>query len=111
MKNYAWRISKKDCVAYLEDRKLAMEIMKILKISGRHSASSFMAIYYSPGGKQFAWQIRFGAESWELVTQALGIEEIPKTHHSANHYDLRSNKKSQRQVTHVAEQFYRNKCS
>ncbi len=111
LKNYAWRLGKKDCVTYLEDRKLAAEIMKILKISSSHSPSSFMATYYSPGGKQFAWQIRFGAENWELVTQALGIEEIPQNPPFVNLKDLRRKKKSQRQVTHAAEQFFRNKCS
>ncbi|MCL6519815.1 MAG: hypothetical protein K6T99_08280 [Armatimonadetes bacterium] len=93
MKNYAWRLGRKDGVAYIEDRKLAMEILKI-EGSRPHSTGGIMATYYSPRGKEFAWQVRFRIEHWGLVMQALGIEVMSQHCHSMKGNGSQGKKKS-----------------
>ncbi|MDH7482937.1 MAG: hypothetical protein QHH26_13330 [Armatimonadota bacterium] len=110
MKNYAWRLGKKDGVAYIENRKLAMEILKI-ESSRPRSTGGIMATYYSPGGKEFAWQVRFPVEHWGLVMQALGIETMLHHCHSEKGNGSQSKKKSRRSVTRAAARFSRSKGS
>jgi hypothetical protein len=60
-------------VAYLEDRKLVTEILK-LEGSRLRIDDAVMATYFSPGGKPYAWQVKFDMDDWTRISKALGLE-------------------------------------
>ncbi len=73
LSNCVWKFSGKYGMAYLENRKLVDEI---LMVEGRplHGRDVVLATYYSPGGKTFAWQVRFSMANWAAVSRALGLD-------------------------------------
>lgn len=77
LSNCAWRLNNKYGIAYMEEKKLADEI---LGLEGRYSRNgdTLMAIYLSPGGKIFAWQVVFETKNWEQVLNKLGIQYVVK---------------------------------
>lgn len=77
MSSLAWRFNNKYGVAYLEDRGLVDEILK-LEGSRLKLNDGVMATYLSPGGKPFAWQIAFSMNNWEHISRILGVEEFEK---------------------------------
>lgn len=64
----------------MEDRKLAVRILGLEGTRPRLD-DAVMATYITPGGKTFAWQVRFDMASWDDIAKALGIEvcERPPT--------------------------------
>lgn len=73
MSNYAWKLSNKLGVAYLEDKAL---LTKIVDVEGSRLKfeKAVMATYFSPGGKAIAWQVSFNMAEWDRVARAIGME-------------------------------------
>ncbi|MHB0912548.1 MAG: hypothetical protein ACYC2Y_03765 [Armatimonadota bacterium] len=68
--NCAWKLNSRWGMAYVEDRKLANEM---LGLGGRIAAT-----YHRKSGKPFAWQVQFGLGRWEDVVGMLGLTPVEK---------------------------------
>ncbi|MHB1001598.1 MAG: hypothetical protein ACYC27_20345 [Armatimonadota bacterium] len=77
MSNQAWALGSKYGIAYLEDRKLIDEILKLEGSQSRIN-EAVMATYFSPKGKPFAWQMIFNMNNWNLISEALGVKTYEK---------------------------------
>jgi hypothetical protein len=64
-------------MAYLEDRRLAEELLKI-EGSRRKLDDAAIATYFSPKGKPFAWQMGFTMRNWERISKVLGVADYEK---------------------------------
>lgn len=73
MASCIWRLNSRYGVAYVEERRLAAEIVN-LEGGGRRTDDAVMATYYSSGGRAYAWQVRFRIEHLDVVTQMLALE-------------------------------------
>ena len=73
LKNCVWRLGARYGAAYVEDSRIASEVLKIEGISAAPGKAA-MATYYSSKGKPYAWQITFSLDRWERVARKLGIQ-------------------------------------
>lgn len=75
--NAMWRLNTREGIAYVEDRGVALELIRSVKATSKARAlDEAMAVYVTPRGRAFAWQIRFPYDRWSSVARTLeGVEE------------------------------------
>lgn len=87
VENCAWRFGTRYGIAYIEDSGLASELLKMQGIVVSKPSAGAMATYYSPKGKAFAWQVRFGIDHWDRVARKIGLpadHRTTKTEHKVS---------------------------
>ncbi|NLC59224.1 MAG: hypothetical protein GX774_20495 [Armatimonadetes bacterium] len=70
--NAIWRLSAEHGIAYVEDRRQALSLIHSDLVEGR-TLGDAMAVYTTPRGRTFAWQILFPCERWSAVARTLAI--------------------------------------
>ncbi|HOM83120.1 MAG TPA: hypothetical protein PLU39_17325 [Armatimonadota bacterium] len=70
--NAMWRLNTREAIAYVENRDTALELICSLKATSKARAlDEAMAVYVTPRGRAFAWQIRFPYDRWSSVARTL----------------------------------------
>lgn len=72
--NSMWKLDTRQGVAYVEDRRLTLELIRAGIAEGR-TLKEVMAVYYTAKGQAFAWQFRFPSAKWDAVAAAIAGQE------------------------------------